>query len=205
MENRIHPTAWLDPETVLGKNNYIGPNCYIGPGVTIGDNNTFSGFCSIGMPAEHREYFKHIGQVVIGNHNMIREFTTINSSTKGVTRMGHWCVMLRGSHLSHDSVLEDMVNVSCNALIGGESTIMEGANLGMGCVIHQRQVIGSYSMIGMGAVVTRTADIVPGYIWMGNPAKMGRVNTVGLKRNNIDDDTLRMEIARYGRIKRGAK
>lgn len=199
--NRIHSTAWIEEGAVLGKNNWVGPYCYIGSNVKIGDNNSFVGHVSIGQPAEHRDYFKKEGEIVIGNGNMVREFVTINSSTKGVTRMGDSCVMLRGSHLSHDSILENNVNVSCNALIGGESIIMQGANLGLGAIIHQRQVIGSYCMIGMGAVVTKTARVLPGYVWVGNPARPVKLNEVGLDRNGISRDMLDQEAQRYFKLR----
>jgi UDP-N-acetylglucosamine acyltransferase len=184
-ENQIHPTALIEEGAVIGRDNIIGPNVYIGSNVRIGDHNLISGFASIGMPAEHRDYFHREGEVIIGSLNVIREFTTINSSTKGVTRMGDGCIMLRGSHLSHDSVLEDSVNVSCNVLIGGESHIMRGANLGLGCIIHQRQVIGSYCMIGMGAVITKGKRVCPGDIWVGNPGIYLKPNEIGFKRANV--------------------
>lgn len=199
--NRVHPTAWIEDGAILGKNNNVGPFCYIGSNVTIGSNNDFAGHVSIGMTAEHRDYFRKEGEIVIGSHNTVREFVTVNSSTKGVTRMGDYCVMLRGSHLSHDSVLEDCVNVSCSALIGGESHVMSGANLGLGCIIHQRQVIGSYAMIGMGAVITKGLDVVPGYVYMGNPARQYKLNAIGLGRQEISMMDLKMETDRYEQIR----
>lgn len=200
-KNQIHPTAWIEEGAVLGIDNYIGPFCYIGSNVKIGNKNCFSGHISIGMAAEHREYFHKEGEIVIGSNNMVREFVTINSSTKGITRIGNHCVMLRGSHLSHDSVLEDQVNVSCSVLIGGESHIMEGANLGLGSIIHQRQVIGSYVMLGMGSVVPKKLDVVPGYIYVGNPARQLKLNTIALNKLDISMEDLKMEVDRYEHLR----
>lgn len=191
----------MDSEARLGKNNTIGPFCYIGPGVTIGDFNTFIGHSAIGFPAEHRDYFHTEGAIVIGNRNMIREFVTVHGGTRSKTTMGNNCVMLRGSHLSHDSILEDCVNVSCNVLIGGETYVMEGANLGLGCVIHQRQTIGSWCMVGMGAVVTKDFECLPGNIYVGNPAKYLKRNHIGLDRNQIGFDDIKMEMERYESIR----
>lgn len=191
----------MDDEAVLGKNNYVGPFCYIGPGVTIGNNNLIQGHASIGTPAEHRDYFTESGPIRIGNHNIIREFVTINSPTTKVTQMGNQCVLLRGSHLSHDSILEDYVNLSCNVLIGGDSYVMEFANLGLGAIIHQRQVIGSYCMIGAGAIVTKGLDCLPGKVYVGNPARYLKVNSIGLQRNNVDEHVINMERRRYDSIR----
>ncbi len=202
MPNKIHPTAVISPHAKIGTNNEFGPYCVVESGVEIGDGNRFVGHVSVGLAAEHKDYFDKLGTVVIGNGNIVREFVTINSSTRGVTRMGNNCVMLRGSHLSHDSVLEDGVTVSCNALIGGESYIMTGANLGLACILHQRQVIGSYSMIGMGTVIPKTAEILPGQIFVGNPARFLRNNAIGLERNGVTEEVLTSEIARFHQLRK---
>lgn len=199
--NVIHPTAMIHPKAKIGRDNCFGPQVFIGEFCEIGDSNKFEGFASVGTPAEHRNFFNMPGRLVIGSNNVIREFTTINYGTYGVTKMGHHCCMLRGSHLSHDSVLEDMVNISCNVLIGGESLVMEGANIGLGAILHQRSIIGSYCMIGMGSVITKKLDCSPGSTFVGNPAKFLKLNTVGLHRARISDAQLMQEIARYEKIK----
>jgi len=198
--NYIDRTAFIHPDAKIGKNNYFGHSVWIGPGGIIGDNNYFTSFISIGKPAEHRDYFHYEGPVLIGHGNMVREFVTINGGTEGCTQMGNNCVMLRGSHLSHDSILEDHVNVSCNVMIGGESYIMRGANLGLSSMLHQRTVVGSYAMIGMGAIVTKTLNVLPGYVYAGNPAKELKLNDIGLKRNGITDTMLNHETIRYQQI-----
>ena len=185
--NQIHPTAVIDPDANIGYYNYYGPFCYIGPRVTIGNRNRFEGHCSIGTAAEHKDYWGslHSGRVNIGNDNVIREFTTINAGTYLATEMWDNCIMLRGSHLSHDSVLHNHVTLSCNVLIGGHTTVMQGANLGLGSIVHQHQVIGAYAMLGMGTVVPKKAWIEPGKIYVGNPCKFLKENTVGLERGGV--------------------
>ncbi len=191
MNNSIHPNAIVDDTVKLGKNNYIGPNCYITGDTTIGDNNRFEAFCSIGTPAEHRDYFTSSeGRTLIGSNNTFREFTTINAGTKDVTTLNDNIVMLRNSHIGHDSYIESNVNLSCNVLIGGHSYVMEGCNFGLGSMCHQFSVIGAYSMIGMNSTVTKSSKILPGSIYIGSPAKMLRLNTIGLERNGISEDKL---------------
>lgn len=196
--NKIHHTAIIHESAVLGSNNEIGPYCIIGPGVILGDNNRIDSHAVIGSNAEHKDFFHRPGTVKIGNSNIIREFTTINASTgPKPTLILNSCILLRGSHVGHDSVIEDKVTVSCNAIIGGHSYIMQGANLALGCVIHQRQVIGSFAMIGMAGVVTKKAEIEPGKIYAGNPAKFLSVNLIGLQRNNVDGSFLVKETERF--------
>lgn len=200
--NQIHPLAFVHPKAFIGEHNIIGPFCYIGSNVSIGDMNEFVAYVSIGMPAEKRGFFHSPGPVKIGHSNRVSEFVTIHAATIGTTKMGNRCLMLRGSHLSHDSELENDVTVSCTVMIGGETKIMQGANLGLGAVIHQRQVIGSWAMVGMGAVVTKKLNVFPGCIYAGNPAKFMKQNTVGLHRSRVSEDLIRAEIDRF-RVIRG--
>jgi len=187
----IHPTAIIGPNVKLGTNNYIGPFCYIDGDTTIGNNNHFEGYCSIGSPAEHRDYFiSKSGKTVIGNNNIFREFTTVNAGTKDITTLGDNIVMLRNSHIGHDCILEDKVNLSCNVLIGGHSYLMEGCNFGLGAICHQFSIIGAYSMVGMGTIITKSSKVEPGKVYVGSPSKYLKDNTIGLERNNIIQDKL---------------
>lgn len=202
VNNTIHPTAIVDPKAKLGSGNYIGPYTVIGPNVEMGDSNRIEGHCSIGTPAEHREYFDQPpGKVTLGDYNTIREYVTINGGTKSITRVGNKCTLLRGSHVGHDCWIEDRVTLSCNVLVGGHSHVMCSANIGLGAVIHQRQVIGSYSMIGMGAVVTKKLEVAPAGVYAGNPAKLIKQNMVGVQRAQLKEYELVLEMQRFNALR----
>ena len=203
MTNYIHPTSIVHPSVKLGKNNHIGPYCHIYACVEIGDGNHFEGYSSIGSPAEKEGFLRlpPAKHTHIGDNNTIREFVTINAGSRRPTAMGDNCLMLRGSHLSHDSVLEDNVTISCNVMIGGESHIMTGTNIGLSAVLHQFSVIGSYCMIGMGSVCTKKLEAVPGWIYFGSPANVFKENKIGISRRNITDEDLANEVARWKSIK----
>lgn len=186
MSNIIHPTSIVDKKVVLGSNNYIGPFCYITGNTVIGDNNHFEAYCSIGTPAEHRDYFKNNnGETIIGNGNIFREFTTVNSGIEK-THIYDNVTMLRNSHVGHDSIIENFVNLSCNVLVGGHSHLMKGCNFGLGSICHQFSVIGAFSMIGMGGIVTKNSSVLPGNVYVGSPVKFLKINNLGLERNGIE-------------------
>ena len=44
-------------------------------------------------------------------------------------------------------------------------------NLGIKSIVHQNQVIGSYTMIGMSSIITKNKKILPGYTYYGRPLK----------------------------------
>lgn len=193
MNNFIHPTAIIGSDVhINGINNIIGPYCIIHSNTTIGNNNRFEAFCSIGSNAEHRDYFNNdTGKTIIGDNNIFREYVTVNAGTINDTILHNNIIMLRNSHIGHDCIIEDNVNLSCNVLIGGHSHIMQGANFGLGSICHQFSKIGAYSMIGMGCIVTKTRKVLPGYVMVGNPATFVKMNEVGLLRNNITNEQLK--------------
>jgi UDP-N-acetylglucosamine acyltransferase len=93
--------------------------------------------------------------------------------------------MLRGSHVGHDCLIGDKTTLSCNVLIGGHSIVQEDVNFGLGAICHQFSVIGGGSMIGMGAIITKSSNVTPFGVYVGNPAKYLKLNTHKLKNVNM--------------------
>jgi len=200
--NFIHPTAIVAESVKLGTGNYIGPFCYITGDTVIGDNNRFEAYCTIGTPAEHRDYFYNTtGSLSIGSNNIFREYSSVNIGSISKTVIGNNVTLLTGAHVSHDCVLDDKVTLSHNVVLGGHSIVMEGVNLGIAAICHQYSVLGAYSMIGMGSVVTKSSNITPGNIYIGSPTKYLKQNIIGLERNNINNDALNELINQYIKLK----
>jgi UDP-N-acetylglucosamine acyltransferase len=192
-DNEIHPTAIIGKDVVMGKGNKIGAYCIITGDTKIGNNNVFESFCVIGSEPEHKAYFgKPNKGVFIGCDNVIREYVTINAGCERTTRLTNNCIMLRGSHLGHDAIVEKNVTISCNVLVGGHSIIGSGANLGLGAILHQFSKIGCYSMIGMGTIVTKKSNIQCFGTYVGNPAKYIKENDYQkLKFSSIEVNLIR--------------
>ena len=179
--NMIHSTAIINWENViLGRNNTVGPYVVIGNHaqhpkqkscgkIKIGNNNSFNEYCNIHLPT------KLSLETVIGSNNYFMNSTTID----------------------HDCIIENDVILSSNVILGGNVYIMRGAQLGIKTTVHQNQIIGSYSMIGMNSVITKTKTILPGYIYFGNSVKKIKKNILGLKRNKINFDILKKENIRF--------
>jgi UDP-N-acetylglucosamine acyltransferase len=178
MINYVHPTAIIGENVKLGKNNKIGAYCIIEGNTVIGDNNTFVSHSSIGTEPEHKLFFgKPNKGLIIGNNNMFREFTTVNAGCEIPTELKDNIIMLRGSHVGHDSIIMNDCVISCNVLIGGHSILGIGVNMGLGSICHQFSKIGSYAMIGMGCIITKKNIIECFGVYVGNPAKWIRRNT----------------------------
>ena len=179
--NLVHKSSIINWDKVkIGKGNIIGPNVIIG------------------TEAQH-PYEKSNGKIVIGNHNIFREFSTIHLPTKikKVTTVGDNCYFMTLSHIAHDCIVEDGVIFSNNVTLGGNTHVMKKSQLGFNVTVHQNQVIGSYTMIGMSSVITKKIKIKPGYIFAGNPAKKISINKVGIKKKKISENELKKEKKRF--------
>jgi UDP-N-acetylglucosamine acyltransferase len=179
--NLIHKTAVVNWKKVsIGKNNIIGPYVVIGNFaqhpksktigiIEIGNNNVFNEYCNIHLPTKNKK------KTLIGNNNYLMNSTTVD----------------------HDCTIENNIELSSNVILGGNVYIMEGAQLGIKVCVHQNQIIGSYTMIGMNSFITNKLKVVPGYKFYGKPAKKKTKNLLGLKRNRINNKKLSLENNRF--------
>ena len=104
---------------------------------------------------------------------------------------------MNSTTIDHDCFIENNVILSSNVILGGNIHIMNGAQLGIRTTVHQNQIIGSYSMLGMNSMITKKSIIEPGYIFYGRPVKRIKKNLIGLKRNKIKTDSLIKEKKRF--------
>lgn len=200
--NYIHPDAMIGPDVRLGVGVFISKGAIVIGKTSIGDNCTIGPYAVIGTPAEkHGYFFDPDGEIMVGDNCIIREFSTIHSGTIRATRLGNNIVMLRGSHVGHDAIIQDGVTLSCNAIVGGEAIIMRGTNLGIGAAIHQKVVVPSYCMVGMNSTITKTLNMAPGETWAGSPARYLKRNEIGLTRAGIE--SLLAERQEFDRLKNG--
>ncbi|GAA4104512.1 hypothetical protein ACFFOS_04975 [Nocardioides kongjuensis] len=194
MTNRIHPTAVLGPQVRLGTGNVIGPYAVLQGPVTLGDDNYVSAFACIGGLPEVRghgftpAWEEEIdGQpVLIGSRNVFKEHVTVSGGWAHATSIGNDGFFMSKAHVNHDCRIGDDVTISAMVVAAGHVTVEDGANLGLGAVVHQRRVVPAGSMIGMQAAVT--TDLPPYVVSMGVPARPRRLNTHRLQRLGVTED-----------------
>ena len=180
-DNLIHKTAVINwKKIIIGKGNIIGPY------VIIGNN------------AQHAK-LKNNGIIKIGDNNVFNEFTNVHLPTniKKITTIGNNNYFMNSTTIDHDCELENNIILSSNVTLGGNVYVMNNAQMGIKSSVHQNQIIGSYSMIGMHSFVTRKLLVTPGFIFYGKPAKKIKKNLIGLKRNNISVDIIKKETKRF--------
>jgi acetyltransferase EpsM len=99
-------------------------------------------------------------------------FIMPNVSITSNTELGLNCIIRPGTTIGHDNIIGDHVSITAGASIGSCITIGEGVSIGLKACVREYMTIEPYSMLGMGAVLTK--DLKYGELWVGNPAKFLR-------------------------------
>ena len=180
--------AVIGPDVIVGQNTWIGPNVIIEGRVKIGSNNKiFPGAC-IGLEPQDLKYKGDFTDVLIGDNNIFRECVTINRATfEGEkTIIGSQNLLMAYSHLGHNCEIGNQAVIANSVQIAGHVVVEDRAVIG-GCLgIHQFVHIGYLAMVGGMTRVDR--DVPPYCLVEGHPGRIRGLNTVGIKRKNIDKE-----------------
>ena len=134
----IHKTAIIDPKAKISSSVEIGPYTVVGPNVEIDDHvsiqshvnivgytkigkeNIIYPFASIGNDPQDMKYKGEKTELIIGDKNVIREYTTINPGTVqggGVTKIGSNNLIMISAHIAHDCIIGNNVVIANLSLI----------------------------------------------------------------------------------------
>jgi UDP-N-acetylglucosamine acyltransferase len=205
----IHPTAIIEDGARVGEGVRIGPYSIVGAGVTlhdgvelkshvvvegatsIGSGTVVYPFTTLGGPPQHLRYSGEDTRLLIGENCVIREQVSIHKGTEiggGETVLGNGCLVMAASHIAHDCRLGEQVVVASNCTLGGHVVVGDHVFLGGLAGVHQFVRIGSYAFVGGAAAVN--IDVIPFGSALGNRAKLGGLNLVGLKRSGFSRSTI---------------
>ena len=205
----IHPTAIVAPGAALADDVGIGPytviggHVEIGAGTTVGSHAVITGhtrigahnrifhLVSLGEAPQDKKYAGEPTRLVIGDHNVIREFCTFNTGTvqdQGVTRIGSHNWIMAYAHIAHDCVVGDNTIFANNASIAGHVEIGDWAILGGFTGVHQFCKVGAHVMTSASSLVLK--DVPPYVLVAGQPAAPYSINNEGLRRRGFSPETL---------------
>lgn len=168
----ISPFALVHPKAQLGKRVAVGAGTVIGEGTIIEDDVSIGANCVIGGPPEHREHWGDFKfRVHIEKKAVISNIVTVDCGTERFTTIGEGSILLAHAHIGHDAVVSKGCLVSCHVSIGGFVYLMEGVNVGLSAVIHQRKIIPPFAMIGANTFVGKHSVLRSYFIYVGNPSR----------------------------------
>jgi UDP-N-acetylglucosamine acyltransferase len=205
----IHSTAIVDPKAVLADSVSVGPYTIIGPDVRIGDGTTIGAHCvieghttigrdnriyqfaSLGADPQDKKYKGEPTQLIIGDRNTIREFTTFNTGTvqdKGVTQVGDDNWIMAYVHVAHDCVIGHHNVIANSVQFAGHVTVGNYTLIGGISGVHQFVRIGDFAMVGF---QTRLSQDLPPFVQAaGNPAQAQAVHQEGPRRRGYSAERL---------------
>ena len=206
MSGIIHPTAIVDPaakldpsvnvgpysvigpDVTIGAGTDVGPHCVIDGVTTIGRDNRFYRYCSIGGMPQDKKYDGERTELIIGDRNTIREFTTFNTGTvqdggKTVVGSDNW--IMAYVHIAHDCRIGDNTILANTVQLAGHIEVQDWAIVGGMTGVHQFCKIGAHSMVGGGTSLVQ--DVPPFVLASGNDGacRPAGINVEGLKRRRF--------------------
>jgi UDP-N-acetylglucosamine acyltransferase len=202
--SRIHQTALIDRQAEIDSNVEIGPYSVIGAGVrigqqtrvashvviegrtSVGQGNTIYQFATIGSRPQDLKYRGEASELIIGNHNTIREYVSLNPGTAGggmVTRVGDHNLLMMHCHIAHDCLIGSHNIIANGATLGGHVAVGDYVIVGGLVGIHQFARIGSGAILGAGSMVSK--DVPPFCNATGDRARLRGLNLEGLKRRGF--------------------
>jgi len=159
MSVRIHPTAIIEKDVVLGEGTSVWDSVHIRFGTHIGEE------CIIG----EKTYIAY--DVRIGNRVKINALVYICTAVT----IEDGVMISAGTIFTNDrfprATTPDLKQLRSSA--PDEHTlptlVQAGATIGAGCIIGNDLTIGRWAMVGMGSVVTKS--VPPFHLVLGHPAR----------------------------------
>jgi UDP-N-acetylglucosamine acyltransferase len=206
---KIHETAVVDRRAELDFGVEIGPYSIVGAHVkigkgtrvkghaviegktTLGEGNLIFQFASVGSVPQDLKYKGEPSELIIGHHNTIREFASINPGTLGggmVTRIGDYNLLMMYCHIAHDCILGNHNVIANAATLGGHVVIEDYVIVGGLVGVHQFTKVGRGAILGAGSMVSK--DVPPYCNATGDRARLHGLNLEGLKRRGFDRERI---------------
>lgn len=191
----IGALAVIGPKVRIGEGTRVGPHVVIEGRTTLGARNRVFQFSALGAAPQDLKYAGEDTELIIGDENQIREFTTLHIGTAGgggATRIGNRNLFMANSHVAHDCVVGNGCILANSAALGGHVQVEDHVILSGLTAVHQFTRLGRHAFIAGGSMVVM--DVPPYCMAQGDRAELVGLNTVGLERHGFDE-------ARISRIK----
>lgn len=204
----ISPKAEIHPDARIGENVSIGPFSVVSADVEIGDGTeimsnvvildgarigknckVFPGAVISAIPQD----LKFAGEKTtaeIGDNTTIREYVTVNRGTadRWKTTVGNNCLLMAYVHIAHDASVGNHCILANAATIAGHVSIEDFVVIEGVVAVQQFIRIGKHAFIAGGSLVRKN---VPPFIKAARePLSYAGVNSIGMRRRGMDDQTI---------------
>jgi UDP-N-acetylglucosamine acyltransferase len=210
MSARIDPSAHVDPSATLADGVEVGPFAWVGPKVALGPGtvvmhhgsvhgwtrmgagNRVWPYACVGGDPQDLLYRGEEVWLEVGDRNVFREGCTVSRGTmkeQGLTRIGSDCLLMACSHVGHDCVLGNGIILANAALLAGHCHLEDRSIVSGGAAVTHFTTIGRMAFVGG---LSRIIMDVPPYMTVeGHPARVIKVNVLGMERAKIPADRVK--------------
>jgi UDP-N-acetylglucosamine acyltransferase len=180
---KVGAFATIEGDVELGDFCSVASGVVIKSGVKAGCHNEFGEHTVIGGAPQHAARPQQIGRVLIGDHNVFREYVTIHRALKpdAATSVGNQNYVMASGHFGHDAVVGSNCIFANGAMLGGHVTVEDRAFVSGAVAVHQFCRIGRLAMVGGHARVVQ--DVPPYMLIDGQTGCIVGLNVVGLRRS----------------------
>lgn len=187
----VGPFSVISDNVTIGANTKIGSHCVVEGNTTIGESCEIFTGAVVGSRPQDLKFKDEKVFLEIGNHNIIREYCTLNPGTKegAKTIIGDNNLLMAYSHIAHDCKVGNGCVLANNSTLAGHVIIEDKVVIGGIVAIHQFVRIGMLSIIGGCSKVVQ--DIPPFSTCDGHPARVYGLNLVGLRRKGISNASIK--------------
>ncbi len=210
MTARIDAWARIDPSAVLADDAVVGPFAVVGAGVTLGPGtevmaqgvvlgpsvlgarNRVHPFSCIGGDPQDLSFRGEEVRLEVGDENVFREHVTVSRGTlkeQRLTRVGSRGLFMAGAHVAHDCVVGDNVIFGNNVLLAGHVHVEDRAILNGAAAVHHFTTVGRLAYVGGLSRIFQ--DVPPFMVVEGHPARVIKVNAVGMRRAGLTEEHVR--------------
>jgi UDP-N-acetylglucosamine acyltransferase len=219
--SQIHPFALVSSEAEIGQNVSIGPYSVVDSGVrigqgckiaarvsikagtTLGENNEVCEGAVLGGKPQHLRAGEHLGELLIGDGNTIREFVTIHRGLhpNSNTTVGSNNLLMVNAHVAHDCCIGNQTILANNVMLAGHVTVGDRAYLSGAVGVHQFCRIGQLAMVGGQGHISQ--DVPPFVTVDGHSSLIVGLNIIGLRRAGFSSTDIQQLKQAYRIIYRG--
>jgi len=192
----IGPFVTISSESTIGNDTIIDAHAVIAGKTTIGKGNHIFSHAVVGSIPQDLKFHGEEVELIIGDHNKIREFTLLNPGTEGggsVTKIGNNNLLMGYVHLGHDVIMGNNCILANGATLAGHVELGNNVVIGGLTPVHQFVHIGDYAMIGGASALSQ--DIPPYCLAEGNRATLRGLNLTGLRRAIERDEINALKVA----------
>jgi UDP-N-acetylglucosamine acyltransferase len=126
----------------------------------------------LGAPPQWREYLDKPHEwkgVNISPTARIEAFASVDQGVRRTTRIGPHAWLMKGAHVGHDCIVGRGCELAPSVTLAGFVELGDYVFVGMNASIRTGVLVGTYSIIGQGAVVV--SNVGSYTVVVGNPAR----------------------------------